>query len=87
MVSYSYRDIRGRLFSDAGQAMFMKIRESVRTRLASAGAVRMWEAIDSGVGGDFWTLMACVDRLVELGEIKEIPQGDAAGHHRIFVAV
>lgn len=34
--------------------------------------------------GDSWFLMACVDRLVELGEIREITK-HAPGQCRVFV--
>jgi hypothetical protein len=36
-------------------------------------------------GGDSWELMACVDRLIELGEISEIERGDCPGQYRVFV--
>jgi hypothetical protein len=36
--------------------------------------------------GDSWQRIACVDRLVELGEIREITNpNEVAGQHRIFV--
>lgn len=41
--------------------------------------------IISGSSGDSWLLLACVDRLVELGELREIPQTHTAGQDRIFV--
>ena len=31
--------------------------------------------------------LACVDRLVELGEIKEITNGGVAGQHRVFISI
>lgn len=38
-----------------------------------------------GVTGDSWEMMARVDRLVELGEIREITGSNVAGQDRVFV--
>lgn len=84
---YRYEEVRNLLFCDEGQRMFLRVRDRVRNQLSLAGAVRMEEATSNVGGGDSWTMLACVDRLVELGEIREIPQSDVAGQHRIFVAV
>jgi hypothetical protein len=40
-----------------------------------------------GVTGDTWLHLACVDRLVDLKEIKEITNENVAGQHRVFVSV
>lgn len=84
---YRYEDIKPLLFNDEGQRMFLRVRDGVHNRLAMAGAVRMQEAISSAGSGDSWTMLACVDRMVELGEIREIPQSGVPGQHRVFVAV
>lgn len=39
----------------------------------------------NGVTGDTWDHLACVDRMVELGEIKEITKGETAGQYRVFI--
>ena len=83
---YKYEEVRERIFSDEGQRMFLRVRDCVRNRLQQAGCVRMEEAISNAGGGDSWTMLACVDRLVELGEIREIRQEGVPGQHRIFVA-
>lgn len=80
---YNYNTQRPHLFSEQGQVMFLKIRDNVNKLLKEAGAVMMSRAISSCTG-DTWDMLACVDRLVELGEIREIPQ-DCAGQHRVFV--
>ena len=82
---YRYEEVKPRLFCDEGQRMFLRVRDCVRNRLSSAGAVRMEEAISNAGGGDSWELLACVDRLVELGEIREIPQEKVPGQYRVFV--
>lgn len=82
---YRYEDLKNRLFDDEGQRMFLKVRDFVHETLATAGAIRMSEAMSAAGGGDSWTMLACVDRLVELGEIREIPQDGVASQHRVFV--
>ena len=82
---YNYQEERERVFTEQGQQMFLKIRDNVQRLLKESGAVMLQNAI-SCVSGDSWLMLACVDRLVELKEIKEIPQHNAAGQHRIFTA-
>lgn len=82
---YRYEELKPRLFDDEGQRMFLKVRDFVHKTLATAGAIRMNEAMSAAGGGDSWTMLACVDRLVELCEIREIPQAGVAGQDRIFV--
>ena len=81
---YLYSTEREKLFTDDGQRLFLAIRDTVNRHLRSAGAVRMSEAI-AGNSGDSWTMLACVDRLVELKEILEITTGDVPGQYRVFV--
>lgn len=87
---YTYDTQKQELFSDRGQRLFIGIRDRVRGLLKETGAIRMGEAmrLPSGVGAaDSWTMMACVDRMVELGELLEVTPSDCAGQHRVFVAV
>lgn len=82
---YQYEKLKPLLFTDEGQRMFLKVRDFVHKTLATAGAIRMNEAMSAAGGGDSWTMLACVDRLVELCEIREVPQTGVAGQDRIFV--
>lgn len=83
---YDYKAEKARLFTENAQQMFLNIRDNVQKRLAQSGAITMGAAIQGCGGGDSWCMMACVDRLVEIGELREISQGDIAGQYRIFVA-
>jgi len=83
---YSYKEVKQRLFSDEGQRMFLKVRDFVQSALKTAGAVRMQEAMGAAGGGDSWTMVACVDRMVELDELREVTTGNVAGQHRVFVS-
>lgn len=84
-MSYTYERQRQGLFTDEGQRKFLEIRDHVHGLLKQAGAFRMQEAMIGS--GDSWLMLACVDRMVELGEIRELAQfGSVAGQHRVFVA-
>jgi hypothetical protein len=82
---YRYEELRPTVLTDAGQRRFLRVRDFVHKTLATAGAVRMQEAMSAATGGDSWEQIACVDRMVELGEIREIPQTSVCGQHRVFV--
>lgn len=65
--------------------MFCKVRDKVKELLAIAGAFRMQELYKKiHIAPDTWTMHACVNRLIEWGEIKEITDNRVAGQHRIF---
>ena len=83
-MAYNYSSEKAELFTDGGQRMFIKIRDQVLRLLGIAGAVRMQEAI-SNIGGDSWQMLACVDRMVELGELRELTNSDVVGQYRVFV--
>ena len=81
---YKYEEQKQHIFSEDMQETFLKIRDNVHKLLKSSGAVTMGNAIAGATGGDSWKLMACVDRLVELKEIKEVER-KSWGQFRIFV--
>lgn len=81
---YSYETERSKLFTEEGQVRFLRIRDRVFELLAKSGAVQMGNAIATSAG-DSWEMMACVDRMVELGEIYEVRNPvSTAGQHRVF---
>ena len=82
---YNYQEQRSYIFTEDGQIEFLKIRDKVKDLLRKFGAVTM-EKILHGFTGTNWHHMACVDRLVELGEIKEVDQKKdyVPGQYRIF---
>lgn len=73
-MGYNYETQKKELFTDEGQRMFIKIRDKAHHLLKEAGAFRQQEVISDCGGGESWTMIACVDRLVELGEIVEVPR-------------
>ena len=71
MIMYNYQEQRHKVFLEKNQERFIKIRENVHSMLDSSGAFILENAI---IGtGDSFIGIACVDRLVEMGEIVEIP--------------
>lgn len=82
---YDYQKERAEIFTEQGQVTFLKIRDRVKYLLKTAGAFRMNEAISSATGSS-WNHLACVDRLVELGEIIELKRPDAWGQYRCFTS-
>lgn len=84
-MSYVYSELKPRLFTEEGSVLFTAIRDRVKALCRQAGAVSMGKAI-SGSCGDSWLMLACVDRLVELGELREVTDPDRVrGQDRIFV--
>lgn len=70
-MPYDYRDIKEAIFTDEGQRMFLEIRDRVKRLLAESGAFKLSHVI-KGTTGDSWMMIACVDRLREIGEIIEL---------------
>lgn len=81
---YNYSEQKKKIFTEDGQVIFLEVRDKAQQLLDGAGAFRLQELM-TWLTGDSWTIIACVDRLVELGEIREIPQGKVMGQDRVFV--
>lgn len=69
---YDYQRQRPHVFTENGQKLFLEIRDRTHKLIAEAGAASMQRIISKSCG-DSWNMIACVDRLVELEEIYEIP--------------
>jgi len=82
---YNYADEKQFLFTDKGQRKFLIIRDNVKRLLEDAGAFKMEKAW-KGISGDTFHMMACVDRLVDLEEIKELTDENCVAQYRIFIA-
>lgn len=83
-MPYDYIIERKCVFTEEGQVQFLRIRDRVNELLKMAGAVRMDCAI-SGETGSIWEMFACVDRLVELKELRELTGIGVAGQYRVFI--
>ncbi len=82
---YNYQNEKTKIFTEEGQIVFLKIRDKTQHLLKQSGAIMMSNIIN-GISGDSWLHLACVDRLVELGEIEEITNGGVAGQYRVFIS-
>lgn len=83
-MSYNYKRERCKLFSDEGLRALVDVKDFVDKALAFAGAVRMGEIIHTVSTESNWMTMACVDRLVETEQIREITVA-SFGNSRVFV--
>ena len=83
---YNYQQQKSNLFTEEGQVLFLAVRDRVWKLLKVAGAIRLHEASQVDIGHDGWDMLACFDRLVELGELREISSSQTtAGQYRVFV--
>lgn len=83
-MSYDYPTERKWVFTDDGGRQLLRISWKADELLKVAGAATMGKLIAGEAGGS-WEMMACVDRLVEVGELKEVNYGPCPGQYRIFV--
>lgn len=85
-MPYDYKTEVQKLYSPEGLALFTEIRDRVKRLLKDAGAVTMGKAI-AGSTGDSWEMLACVDHMVENGDLVEITDpANTPGQHRVFIA-
>lgn len=87
-MSYSYEIERSYVFTDEGQRHFLHIRDLANRLLSEAGVVMCDKLLVLGPvsAATDWEMLACVDRLVELGELIEVLNPlSRAGQHRLFV--
>lgn len=81
---YCYKELKSEVFKENNQEMFLAIRDRAKKLKLESGVFEM-QAVIKGQTGDAWVMMACVDRLAELGEIRELDIGSSvAGQNRIF---
>lgn len=83
-MSYKYEDQKKALFTDDGSRQFHAMLKHCRAMLDTSGAFTMAAAMRCPGIGDTWEAMACVDRMVELGEVREVPTKGMA-QNRVFV--
>lgn len=85
---YTYETERPKLFTDEGQRLFLRVRDHAQKLLAASGAVtceKLLAGAGAGAGASFVQL-ACIDRLVELGELRRVtPVGSCATRNEVFV--
>jgi hypothetical protein len=81
---YDYKTERNSIFTEEGLNTLLKIRDAAHGFLEHSGAATMGKLI-AVTSGDSWFLMACVDMLVERGELAEVTEDGCPGQFRVFV--
>ena len=82
---YKYAELKPTLFTEDGVRKLMRARDKAQALLQTAGAFQL-DRVTDGLGGDSWQSIACVDYMVEQGEIREVTNPDhVMGQHRVFV--
>ena len=82
-MSYSYSTERPKIFTDDGMRMLLTIRDNIKRLDKIAGAF-MASATWDGVTGESWTMLACLDYLVEIEEIKQVTERGVSSQHQIY---
>jgi hypothetical protein len=75
---YDYKTERSGIFTEVGTKRLLKVKDKVNQHLQDSGAFRLQEL---SIGS--WEDMACIDYLVEIGEIVELVR-ECWGQFRIF---
>lgn len=82
---YDYTKERPVVFTENGIKMLFGIRDKAKELLKLAGAVREQELHMGAGGGDSFHMLACVDYLVERGDIKRVHSGGPR-QHNVYVS-
>lgn len=81
---YKYEEMKPKLLSQEGFTMLLKIRDHTKSLIETVGCARLQEIINC-TAGDSWMMIACVDFMLERGEIREITKPSDFTQHRVFV--
>lgn len=86
-MPYDYTKERHNVFTDEGQKMFLKIRDRTQMLIKISGACTIEKIIDGkGILGDTFIMLACIDRLEELGEIRKIHRDGVSTQRQIYTS-
>ena len=83
---YSYQVTKPSLFTEQAQAAFIKFRDNALQLLDEAGAFMSFKQFHGVSVGDTDIMLAMLDRLVEIGDVREITGSDVFGQHRVFIS-
>jgi hypothetical protein len=84
-MSYCYQEERPWLFTEEGQVALLKVRDNAQQLLKKAGAFKTFSATAGVRACDSFKLLAVIDRLVELEELRCVNKG-VAGQDEVYVA-
>lgn len=79
-MSYGYEAEKPRLFTDEGQRGFLKVRDHARAMISHSGAATLFALMRAKAPecADSFAMIACIDRLVELGELRLVYKSGAS---------
>ena len=72
-MAYKYEECKPNLLNKEELKRFLEVRDIVKDEIDAVGMVVMGAVMMRALG-DTWKVMACVDMLVEIGEIVETTQ-------------
>lgn len=82
---YSYEKEKPEVFKEENQKDFLRVRDNAKRLFTEAGAARL-DMLIKGLTGSSWIMLAYVDRLAELGEIRCLnDDGETPAQHRVYV--
>lgn len=85
-MSYSYEQERAKVLAPERQDQFIHGRDRLLKAIEPTGAILWMKAMQFFNTGSSWTDMACVDRMVELGDLRRVHQnGRVSGQYEVFV--
>lgn len=85
-MSYNYETQRAELFTEDGVETLTAIRDTARQLLNTAGAFKASHAFRDA-DGDYRTMLAALDYLVEKGEIVRVTDREETwGQEQVFIA-
>lgn len=83
---YEYSEQKPYVFTDQGSRDVIRVFRFADGCFKFSGAATAGVLMNKAETSSSWEKMACVDRLVEMGEIREIPQAGCFWQHRVFVS-
>lgn len=85
-MSYDYPTMRYKVFREEGQTLLFRIFDHAQRAIALSGSVTSGSCLKAAGTADAWDVLACIDRIAELGYLHEITGPDTPGQTRVFVA-
>ena len=84
-MPYKYADFREGLFTDEGQRTLIRTRDKVFAILKQSGVITMEKAAACSGSCSNWDQMAYIDRMVEMGDLRETDKAGGVTQNRMFV--
>lgn len=83
---YEYKNFKAQILTDKGQRLLISVYDTVSRFLNTSGAVSLGAILaNTPEECDSWLKIACIDRLIEIGKIRELTPPGVHGQDRVFV--